>query len=36
MNRTTHDDRTLPPALADLARTEIDYAGGEGIDTLCR
>ncbi|GGV33474.1 SMI1/KNR4 family protein [Streptomyces griseoflavus] len=32
MNRTTDDDRTLPPALADLARTEIDYADGEGID----
>lgn len=32
MNRTTDDDRALPPALADLARTEIDYADGEGID----
>ncbi|CAM5500775.1 SMI1/KNR4 family protein [Streptomyces pilosus] len=32
MNRTTDDDRTLPPALAELARTEIDYADGEGID----
>nr|WP_149551727.1 SMI1/KNR4 family protein [Streptomyces marokkonensis] len=32
MNRMTDDDRALPPALADLARTEIDYADGQGID----
>lgn len=32
MNQTTDDDRVLPPALAALARTEIDYADGEGID----
>lgn len=32
MIQTTADDRSLPPALADLARTEIDYADGEGID----
>ncbi|MER6747190.1 SMI1/KNR4 family protein [Streptomyces fungicidicus] len=32
MNQTTNDDRVLPPALAALARTEIDYADGEGID----
>ncbi|MFE5191847.1 SMI1/KNR4 family protein [Streptomyces sp. NPDC056628] len=28
----TEDDRTLPPSLAELARTGIDYADGEGID----
>lgn len=26
------DDRALPPALADIAATEFDYDGGNGID----
>ncbi|MFI2511686.1 SMI1/KNR4 family protein [Streptomyces sp. NPDC018972] len=29
---TTADDRTLPPALADVARVEFDYDDGKGID----
>lgn len=29
---TTADDRSLPPALVDVARAEFDYADGEGID----
>ncbi|NEC48986.1 SMI1/KNR4 family protein [Actinospica acidiphila] len=32
MTDTTGDDRRLPPALAELARTPIDYADGKGID----
>ncbi|MEV7410876.1 SMI1/KNR4 family protein [Streptomyces althioticus] len=32
MTDTTVDDRRLPPALAELARTPIDYADGKGID----
>ncbi|MFF0364461.1 SMI1/KNR4 family protein [Streptomyces sp. NA02536] len=32
MNQTTDDHRALPPALAELAHMEIDYADGEGID----
>ncbi len=32
MTDTSGDDRRLPPALAELARTPIDYADGEGID----
>ena len=32
MNQTAADDRSLPPALADVARAEFDYADGEGID----
>ncbi|WP_406726163.1 SMI1/KNR4 family protein [Streptomyces sp. GD-15H] len=32
MNEMTGDDRRLPPALADLARVEFDYADGDGID----
>ncbi len=32
MNETTGDDRAFPPALAELARTGVDYADGEGID----
>jgi hypothetical protein len=29
---TTADDRTLPPALADMARVEFDHDDGKGID----
>ncbi|CAM5509897.1 hypothetical protein STENM327S_09275 [Streptomyces tendae] len=32
MNETPGDDRRLPPALADVARVEFDYADGDGID----
>ncbi len=32
MNDIAVDDRRLPPALVELARTPIDYADGEGID----
>lgn len=32
MNETTSGDRRLPAALADLARTGVDYADGDGID----
>ncbi|MEZ7158431.1 SMI1/KNR4 family protein [Streptomyces sp. MAD19A] len=32
MTDTTGDDRRLPPALAELARTPVPYADGKGID----
>ncbi|WP_055695856.1 hypothetical protein, partial [Streptomyces prasinopilosus] len=32
MNETTGDDRSLPPALADVARLGFDYDDGNGID----
>lgn len=32
MIKTTDDDRRFPPALADVARVEFDYAEGEGGD----
>ncbi|MFI8165689.1 SMI1/KNR4 family protein [Streptomyces sp. NPDC085931] len=32
MNETTDSDRRFPPALADLAGTDIDHADGTGID----
>ncbi|WP_217245700.1 SMI1/KNR4 family protein [Streptomyces sp. AC602_WCS936] len=32
MSETPGDNRRLPPALADMARVEIDYADGDGID----
>ncbi|MEQ6027718.1 SMI1/KNR4 family protein [Streptomyces salinarius] len=32
MSETPGDDRRLPPALADVARIEFDYADGDGID----
>ncbi|WP_081240104.1 SMI1/KNR4 family protein [Streptomyces viridosporus] len=32
MNQTAADDRSFPPALADVARVEFDYDDGEGID----
>ncbi|MET8115413.1 SMI1/KNR4 family protein [Streptomyces prasinus] len=32
MNELTGDDRRLPPALADVARTGFDYDDGNGID----
>ncbi|WGD41484.1 SMI1/KNR4 family protein [Streptomyces cathayae] len=32
MNEMTGEDRCLPPALADVARAEFDYADGDGID----
>ncbi|MGP3734332.1 SMI1/KNR4 family protein [Streptomyces sp. GDS52] len=32
MNEMPGDDRRLPPALADVARVEFDYADGDGID----
>lgn len=32
MTETSTDDRCLPPALADVAGVEFDYADGDGID----
>ncbi|MFG2715566.1 SMI1/KNR4 family protein [Streptomyces goshikiensis] len=32
MIETSRDDRGFPPALADVARAEFDYAEGEGVD----
>lgn len=32
MIETRHDDRSFPPALVEVARVELDYEEGEGVD----